>query len=93
LAPCKDQTRRHVTFDRLLPRCRTRARTKHREAKTKKPAEKIQAGFLCCSRSLFELRLFVEHVLASDWIKFFDREFFAHRFFVFGRRVEVAGAS
>jgi hypothetical protein len=61
--------------------------------KTKKPAEKHQAGFFWGSRSLFELRLFVEYVLASDWIKFLDREFFAHRFFVLGRRVEVAGAS
>ena len=39
--------------------------------------------------SSFELRLFVEHVLASDWIKFLDREFFAHRFLVLGRRVEA----
>jgi hypothetical protein len=61
--------------------------------KNKKARRKLQAGFLCCSRSLLELRLFVENVLASDWIKFFDRKFFAHRFFVFGRRVEVAGAS
>jgi hypothetical protein len=31
-------------------------------------------------------------VLASDRIKFLDREFFAHRFLVLGRRVEMTSA-
>jgi hypothetical protein len=64
-----------------------------RKSKNKKARRKTSSGLFVGSRSLLELRLFVEHVLASDWIKFLDREFFAHRFFVFGRRVEVAGAS
>ena len=32
-------------------------------------------------------------MLTSDWIKFLDRELFAHGLFVLGGRVEVTGAS
>jgi hypothetical protein len=41
---------------------------------------------------LLQLGFFVFHMLASFGIKFHDRHFLGHGFFVFAGRVEVTGA-
>jgi hypothetical protein len=69
-----------------------------KHAQNKKPAGASQTGFVFCHRDaaaeekLFELRLFVIHMLTSHRIELLDDELFGHRFLVFGCRIEMAGA-
>ena len=58
----------------------------------KKPAIKDERVFREVQPELLQFGFLVFNVLASFGIKFHDRHFLGHGFFVFAGRVEVTGA-
>jgi hypothetical protein len=62
-----------------------------RQKPTKKPVAFTNGLFVLDEARLLKLRFFVLNVLTRNRIELPDDEFFAHRLFVLGRRVEMAG--
>lgn len=62
------------------------------QADNKKPRR--SRGFLLPSkRKLFDFRFFVDHVLANNWIEFFQFQFFRLSTFVLRSGIEVTSTS